>query len=51
VQQDAEQNAAGLRIKWAFNGGVLHGEPVLKTLRDNLQQVGELVQEAERKLG
>jgi hypothetical protein len=37
VQQDAEQNAAGLRIKWAFNGGVLHGEPVLKTLRDYLQ--------------
>jgi hypothetical protein len=37
-------------ISWAFNGGALHGQPVLKSLRDYLQQVGELVEEAEGKL-
>jgi hypothetical protein len=40
-----------MTISWAFDGGALHGQPVLKTLRDYLQQVGELVEEAERKLG
>jgi hypothetical protein len=39
------------RVTWVFNGGALHGQPVLKTLRDYLQQVSKLVGEAERKLG
>jgi hypothetical protein len=39
------------RISWAFNEGPLHGQPVLKTLHDYLQQVGELVGEAEGMLG
>jgi len=38
------------RISWAFNGGPLHGQPVLKTLRDYLQQVGGLIDEAEGRL-
>jgi hypothetical protein len=38
------------RISWAFNGGALHGQPVLKTLREYLQQVSELVGEAEGRL-
>ena len=38
------------RVSWAFNGGSLHGKPVLDTLRDYLRHVGELVEAAERKL-
>jgi hypothetical protein len=37
-------------VSWAFNGGALHGQPVLKSLRDYLLQVSELVEKAERKL-
>jgi hypothetical protein len=39
------------RVTWVFNGGASHGQPVLKTLRDYLQQVSELVGEAEERLG
>jgi hypothetical protein len=37
-------------ISWAFNGGALHGQPVLKNLRSYLQHVTALLEEAERKL-
>jgi hypothetical protein len=39
------------RISWVFNGGALHGQLVLNTLRDYLQQVSGLVGEAEWRLG
>jgi hypothetical protein len=38
------------RISWAFNGGALDGQPVLKTLSEYLQQVTALLDEAERRL-
>lgn len=38
-------------VTWVFNGGALHGQPVLKILRDYLQRVSKLVGEAEGKLG
>jgi len=38
------------RISWVFGGGAIHGHPVLETLRDYLQQVTELLHEAERRL-
>ena len=37
-------------VSWAFNGGALHGQPVLKNLRNYLQHVTALLEEAERKL-
>jgi hypothetical protein len=39
------------RVSWTFHGGGLHGKPVLETLHDYHKYVGELVDEAERKLG
>jgi hypothetical protein len=39
------------RVTWAFNGGALHGKPVLDTLRDYLQEVTAVLEEAERRLG
>jgi hypothetical protein len=37
-------------VAWIFTGGALHERPVLETLRDYLQQVTALLEEAERKL-
>jgi hypothetical protein len=37
-------------ISWVFNGGALDGQPVLQILRDYLQQVAALLEEAERRL-
>jgi hypothetical protein len=39
------------RITWVFDGGGLHGRPVFETLRDYLQRVIVLVEEAEQRLG
>jgi hypothetical protein len=39
------------RITWVFDGGELHGRPVFETLRDYLQRVIVLVEEAEQRLG
>ena len=38
------------RINWAFKGGAFNGQPVLETLRNYLQEVTELLKEAEQKL-
>ena len=38
------------RVSWVFEGGAFHGEPVVETLRNYLQQVTELLEEAERRL-
>jgi hypothetical protein len=37
-------------VSWVFNGGAFHGKPVVETLRDYLDQVRKLVEEAEQKL-
>ena len=50
TDEGLEECGPGAAISWVFTGGALHGQPVLKTLRDYLQQVTQLLEEAERKL-
>jgi hypothetical protein len=38
------------RIRWVFDGGAFDGQPVLETLWIYLQEVSDLLEEAERKL-
>ncbi len=38
------------RIRWLFSGGAFDGQPVMETLRLYLQEVGDLLGEAERRL-
>jgi hypothetical protein len=39
-----------VKINWLFKGGTFHGQPVIDTLREYLQHLGELLREAELKL-
>jgi hypothetical protein len=38
-------------IRWVFDGGSLHGQPVFETLRDYLRHATGLVEEAQRRMG
>jgi hypothetical protein len=37
-------------IRWVFEGGEFHGQPVFETLRDYVRRVTILLEEAERRL-